>query len=110
MPDDRLAAELAVITARGYRRDQSGAAAFRQSDDAARDVPRLVKALEAALKLIDGARSALSAFPSDCTNVCYDDACNCSGVGRPLAWDLDPTALRETITSALTGTETAGHD
>jgi hypothetical protein len=51
MADDPIAVELDPIRERGYSRDQNGAAAFRQSDDAARDVPRLLAALDAPLKL-----------------------------------------------------------
>jgi hypothetical protein len=67
------------------------------------DVSGLVKALDAALKLIDEAKPAATASPADCTNECGYGPCNCSGVGRPLAWDLDPAALREAIARELTG-------
>jgi hypothetical protein len=67
------------------------------------DVPRLAKALEEVLKLVDGAKPVLTASPADCTYDCDHGPCNCSGVGRPLGWDLDPAALRGAITTALTG-------
>lgn len=51
--DDPVSAALAPIREHGYKPDQSGAAAFRQSDNAARDVPRLLAALDAVLKLAD---------------------------------------------------------
>lgn len=45
-------ADLAEIGAR-YKRDRNGAAAFRQSDDAARDVPALIAEIE---RLSEGLR------------------------------------------------------
>jgi hypothetical protein len=106
--DDRLAAELAEIKRRageaveGWRRmdvvDQRDA-----WQSSAEDVPSLVKALEAALRLIGNAKPIVSGYPADCANACADGPCNCSGKTRPLAWDLDPAALREAITRELTG-------
>jgi hypothetical protein len=67
------------------------------------DVRRLLAALDKVAALAAGARTAMSAPPPDCTNVCDRGECNCSGIGRPLAWDLDPAALLEAITRELTG-------
>lgn len=68
------------------------------------DVPRLVKALEAALKLAADAKPMAFGSPADCTDSCAFGPCDCSGEGRPLgSWNLDPAALREAITSEMSG-------
>jgi hypothetical protein len=51
MPDDQLTATLDEIRGRGYRNGARGALCARLSDAAAVDAPRLLAALDAALKL-----------------------------------------------------------
>jgi hypothetical protein len=47
---DTITKRLAEIRANDYRRDRNGAAAYRQSDLAAVDVPALLAAVEAVLR------------------------------------------------------------
>jgi hypothetical protein len=68
-------------------------------------MPLLVAAIEAALKAADEAVPALGLSPADCTYACDSGDCDCSGVTRPVAWNLDPADLRAAIASALTGKE-----
>jgi hypothetical protein len=70
---------------------------------------RAVDALDAVLELADGAVPAVGLSPADCTYACDSGDCDCSGVTRPVAWNLDPADLRAAIASALTG-EDAGDD
>lgn len=50
--------------------------------------------------LCDEARAGLSIPPIDCTWSCGDGPCDCSGVFRVCAWDLDPDAVRRVIAEA----------
>lgn len=61
---------------------------IRCCTQSAMDVPLLLGAVEAALKLADGAEPSI--FSED---------------GVPLWWNLDPATIREAITSALAGKE-----
>ena len=61
------------------------------------DVPRLVAALRAVEALCAEARAGLSIPPIDCTGSCSDGPCDCSGVFRVRAWDLDPDRIRTAI-------------
>ena len=80
--DDRVASTLAEIRGRGYRNGATGAACARLSDAAAVDIPVLLAAVEAVLKLADE-------WEAD-------------------SFIVDPEiALRAAITTALTGEETA---
>ena len=63
------------------------------------DVPRLVAALEAVLKLTDSATVLLSACG-------VSGRCSCGE--HPVAWDLDPAKIRAAITNELNG-ERGGH-
>ena len=60
----------------------------------AEDVPRLVAALEAVLKLADGATILLSACG-------VSGRCSCGE--HPVAWDLDPAKVCAAITREITG-------
>ncbi len=84
MTDDRVASALAEIKAQLWLRDRMGAAAYRQSDEAARVVPRLVAAVETALSYH---RQVAPQFGRACLTC-----------GRP--W---PCAQYKAITTALTG-------
>jgi hypothetical protein len=96
MTDDELSSALEEIRARGYRRDQNGAAAFRQSDDAARDVPRLLAAVDAALAHHE--KHLATGTQSVCTG-CLD------AYGEPVEW---PCEEYRAITRALTGEDGNG--
>lgn len=65
------------------------------------DIPRLVAALRAVEALCGAARPSLSIPPLDCTGSCSDGPCDCSGVFRVRAWDLDPDRIRTAIRDAL---------
>jgi hypothetical protein len=69
------------------------------------DVPRLLAALEAVLKLADEAIPAVGTAPPDCTDACDTGPCNCSGESRDVAWTLDPAAVRKAIIRELSGEE-----
>lgn len=90
---DSLAAALAGIRGRSadvataFATGRGGNAAARES---APDVPRLLAAVEAALRLADRAK------PVTWWN----------GTHSARAWTLDPDELREAITRALLGEET----
>jgi hypothetical protein len=88
--DDRMSAALAEIRERGYENGAHGAQAARLSDAAAIDVPRLLAAVEAVLKLADDAQE-------------YDTF----GSGD-MHWDITPDGIREVVRSALTGEEAPG--
>lgn len=117
MSDDQLSATLAPF------RERQAKATAREGDtavwlgaamiSATEDVPRLLAAVDAVLKLADNAKPGLSAL---CT--CYD--CERFGDGTPgyedytphpgrvLSWKLDPADLRAAILAALTGKEKTG--
>ena len=85
MPDaDRLASTLA-----GIRDDNIDSYA----DGSTSDIPRLLKALEAVLKLADGARSLDDEYVVDTDSY------------RPVSWNLNPASVREAITAELNGKE-----
>jgi len=71
-------------------------------------LPRLLAAVDAVLKLADGAKVYLSDMPADCSGACWVNPCDCSGVKPPVAWTLDPAKVREAITEALAGKESPG--
>src|ERR1035441_2793392 len=98
MPDDQLAATLDEIRGRGYRNGARGALCARLSDAAAVDAPRLLAALDAALKLAgDWGREGTD--PSwQLTN--EDAAVGTAGRGHS-------AVLRAAITAALTKGEAA---
>lgn len=89
MTDDRLAAELQEIRERAQWTSSAkgiakpGATAL----GSARDVPRLLAAVERVLALADGAYVMLSNRQG--------------GSPEPVAWDLDPAAVREAIAEEL---------
>ena len=84
MTDTDPSATLSAIRERGYRNGATGAECARLSDAAAVDIPVLVAALEAALKLADEWKTF--AAPGDAQDECADE-------------------LREAITAALAGKE-----
>jgi hypothetical protein len=83
--DDPLHAELERLRHR-YRPGRRGAEAQRQSDDAARDVPRLVTAAELVLGLAEEAKAAPWSVGT-----------------MSVWWTLDPAAVRTAIVAGLTG-------
>jgi hypothetical protein len=85
--DDPLHAELLRLRYR-YRPGRRGAEAERQSDDAAGDVPRLVKAAELLLALADEAKAAPWSVGT-----------------MSVWWTLDPAAVRTAIVAGLTAGE-----
>ncbi len=86
-------------------RDDLIRALLEPNDDCAHNMVPLYAAVErimterlAAIEaLVDTARPGLSLPPLDCTNVCQNDACNCSGNFRATAWTLDPEAVRAAL-------------
>ncbi|HEY2090151.1 MAG TPA: hypothetical protein VGH54_29535 [Mycobacterium sp.] len=91
MADGTPLAALAKIRGRGYRRDAGVAEAARLSDSAAVDVPRLLAALEAVLKLHEG---------RECKN------CEPGAHRRCRLCDGDwPCSTYNAITRAITGEE-----
>jgi hypothetical protein len=76
-------------------------AQIQRARASASDVPLLLAAVEAVLKLADEAIPALGLTPADCTDACDSGACDCSGTARVVAWNLDPAKVREAITAAL---------
>lgn len=54
-------------------------------------------AVERVRALADEAQPAISHGPADCKNTCWDGACTCSGIPRPLGWTLDPEAIRAAL-------------
>ena len=82
MTEPDPSATLAGIKERGYRNGATGAECARLSDAAAVDIPVLVAALEAALKLADEWKTF--AAPGDAQDECADE-------------------LRAAITAALAG-------
>ena len=87
MPDD-LASTLAEIRAHNERVIAlCGMAPLRVQQLAEHDVPRLLAALEAVLKLTE---------PPDPENLEYD-------IDGPLGFEVSKAAIREAITTALTG-------
>ena len=91
-PDDRVASTLAEIRAFGYKSVPQGNAIFDQAIRAARDVPRLLAAIEKVLAKADE-------WDAEAAGSLLEEI---SEVQRECA-----AALRETITTALTGEETA---
>jgi hypothetical protein len=94
----RVAATLAEIRER-YRTSFTTLPGFTTSPgtpwahvNSADDVPLLVAAVEAALKLADNAK-AQYLFNSE------------TGQKEPFAWDISPEALRAAITATLAGEE-----
>lgn len=100
---DPLSAALAEIRERNEWRIRFHAyTEFTVEREAAEgDVRRLLAALDAALKLAGGARTALAGC-APCSGTCESGPCDCSGV-RPLAWDLDPGAVCAAVLAELTG-------
>ena len=90
MADDMTAQDPAATLA-GIRTDaENEAAGLGPTRRAAeRDIPRLVAALEAVLKLADSARSVCEEYEVDTDSF------------RATAWTLDPAKLREAVTAAL---------
>jgi hypothetical protein len=82
--DDPLHAELLRLRCR-YRPGRRGADAVRQSDDAARDVPRLVQAAERVLALAEEAKAAPWSVGT-----------------MSVWWTLDPAAVRTALVNGLT--------
>lgn len=92
MTDADPSAALSGIRERGYRNGATGAECARLSDSAAADIPVLVAALEAVLKLADNWEATAATLDG--------------GTARANAL-LDCTAsFRETITRELSGQET----
>jgi len=88
MPDDPSSL-LSGIRERYVRASaQSGAAARGDYIKSAADVPRLLAAVDAALKLADEAEPVERDYG-----------------GEPIWWSLSPAELRAAITAALTGEE-----
>jgi len=83
--DDPLRAELLRLRHR-YRPGRRAAGAVRQSEDAARDVPRLVQAAELVLGLAEEAKAAPWSVGT-----------------LSVWWALDPAAVRSAIVTGLTG-------
>jgi len=44
-------------------------------------------------RLAEQARVGGSIGPVDCSDNCFRGPCDCSGIFRPVSWNLDPTAV-----------------
>jgi hypothetical protein len=69
--------------------------------EARTDVPALLAAVDAVLALAAGSAVSVRGTPADCTVACVIGDCNCSGAGEPVAWTLDPAAIRSAVAAAL---------
>lgn len=93
MADD-IAAALAAIRERGYRNGATGAECARLSDAAAVDVPRLLAAVEAALKVHQPVDRGTGA--------------QCKGCATHVTFTRWPCPTYRAITAALTGADVRG--
>lgn len=107
MPDD-LSAILSGIRERGYRNGATGAECARLSDSAAVDVPVLLAAIDAALKVADEWDAQAKKLESR-SEFLFERSGETAAVmldGRSQAHKDCARALREAISRELTGQET----
>lgn len=102
------AAALSAIRGRGYRNGARGAECARLSDAAAEDIPSLVKALEAVLKLPAEWRQESEAL-RDAAGKVWEDAPDAAGVRLKHAYAAGYAECAKVLEAAITR-ELAGEE